>query len=51
MTAADAIDEVDQKMVTLTEAMLGYSILVNGEIAGAIEGVPGDLEHITVEMP
>jgi hypothetical protein len=27
--------------VTLTEAFLGYDIYVDGERAGAIEGVPG----------
>lgn len=50
MTVADDIDEVDPDMVTLTETMLGYNILVDGENAGAIEGVPGQLEYITVQI-
>lgn len=40
MTAADEIEEVDPDMVNLTEAFLGYSILVGDEIAGGVEGVP-----------
>lgn len=36
--------------MTLTEGVLGYNILVDGEYVGAIEGVPGELEYIEVEM-
>jgi GNAT superfamily N-acetyltransferase len=50
MTAADDVNTVDPEAVSLTEAMLGYDILVDGEYAGAIEGVPGELEYLTVEL-
>lgn len=30
--------------------MLGYNILLNGEYVGAIEGVPGKMEMIEVEL-
>ena len=50
MSEASDIDRVDSEDIELTEAFLGYSILVDGEHAGAIEGVPGSLEHIEVEM-
>lgn len=36
--------------VELTEAMLGYSIIVDGDHVGSIEGVPGQLEYIEVHM-
>ncbi|WP_188877472.1 GNAT family N-acetyltransferase [Halarchaeum grantii] len=50
MTLADEIEEVEPEEVRLDEAMLGYNIYVCGEYAGAIEGVPGSLEHLVVEM-
>lgn len=50
MSGASDIDQVDSEDVELTEAFLGYNILVEGERTGAIEGVPGSLEHIEVEM-
>jgi hypothetical protein len=50
MSEADDVDQVDPEDVELTEAFLGYSILVNGERVGSIEGRPGSLEHIEVEM-
>jgi len=50
MTAADDVNTVDPEAVSLTEAMLGYDILVDGEYAGAIEGVSGELEYLTVEL-
>lgn len=50
MTRADDIDEVSPEDITLTEGMLGYNILVRGEYVGAIEGYPGHLEHIEIEM-
>lgn len=39
-------DRVNPDDVALQEAVLGYSILVRGEHAGSIEGVPGRLEYI-----
>lgn len=50
MTLADTVDRVKRRDVELTEAPLGYSILALGELAGAIEGHPGTLEYITVEL-
>lgn len=50
MTLADTVDRVKQRDVELTEAPLGYSIRALGELAGAIEGRPGTLEYITVEL-
>lgn len=50
MSEADDVDQVDPEGVELTEAFLGYDILVNGERVGAIEGRLGYLEHIEVEM-
>lgn len=50
MSEADDVDQVDPEDVELTEAFLGYSILVNGGRVKAIEGVPGSLEHVEVEM-
>ena len=50
MSEADDVDQVDPEGVELTEAFLGYDILVNGERVGAIEGRLGCLEHIEVEM-
>ena len=50
MSEADGVDQVDPEGVELTEAFLGYSILVNGEGVGSIEGRLGSLEHIEVEM-
>jgi len=54
MTIADIINEVDLYDATLTEATLGYDILVQDEdtgkieIAGGIEAVPGHLEYLFV---
>jgi GNAT superfamily N-acetyltransferase len=42
-------DNVASDAVTLVDAPLGYSIRVNGEHAGAIEGIPGELEYIELE--
>lgn len=50
MDLVDNIGEVNPDRVTLEEGMLGYDILVEGESAGAIEGVPGHLEYIEVDM-
>ncbi|AXG10855.1 hypothetical protein [Haloplanus rubicundus] len=46
----DDTTQVDPEDVTLIEAMLGYDILLNGERVGAIEGVPGKIEHIDVKL-
>jgi len=48
MSRADDIEEVQRQDILLTEAMLGYDILVAGEHAGNIEGTPGQLEHIEI---
>ena len=48
MSRTDDIDYVDPEDVTLTEAMLGYDILVDGVHTGSIEGLPGQLDHIEV---
>jgi len=50
MSNADDISQINPNNVTLTEGTLGYNILVEGEHVGAIEGVPGHLEHIEVEL-
>lgn len=50
MTRADDADQVHPDDVTLTNTVLGYDILVDGERAGAIEGIPGRLEYIEIEM-
>lgn len=50
MTRADAIKAVSPEDITLTEGTLGYNILVRGEHVGAIEGYPGHLEYIEIEM-
>ena len=50
MTRSDDIDEVEPEDVLLTEGTLGYNILVQGEHVGAIEGNPGHLEYIEIEM-
>lgn len=47
---SDDSDRVGQEQITLVDAFLGYDIYVKDERAGAIEGVPGRLEYITVEM-
>lgn len=46
---ADEPNPVSQEDVELTEALLGYDIRIRGTYAGAIEGIPGQLEYITVE--
>ena len=48
MSRADDIDHVDSKNVTLTEAMLGYDIFVDGVHVGSTEGLIGQLDHIEV---
>ncbi|MGB9986197.1 GNAT family N-acetyltransferase [Salarchaeum japonicum] len=51
MTLADEIEEVEPEEVRLEEdGILGYNIYVCGEYASAIEGVPGSLEHLVVQM-
>lgn len=50
MTLADDLERVRQEDISLTEEPLGYTIRVHGEYAGAIEGRPGRLEYIAVEL-
>jgi len=50
VTRADDIDTVQPEDISLTEGVLGYNILVEGEHAGTIEGYPGHLEYIEIEM-
>ena len=50
MSEASDADRVNPEDVELTEALLGYSVLVNGERVGSIEGLPGSLEYIEVEL-
>lgn len=50
MTSADDYQEVRQADITLTEGLLGYNIRIDGEHAGAIEGIPGHLEYIELEL-
>jgi predicted acetyltransferase len=50
MHLSDEYDEVPPEKVTLVEGIGGYQILVDGEYAGAIEGVPGKLHDFVVEM-
>jgi len=47
---ADKIDRADPERVNLEEGMLGYKIYYEGYHVGSIEGMPGKLEHIEVEM-
>lgn len=49
MSDPDEISQINPKDVSLTEAELGYAIVVDKTYVGAIEGVPGKLEHIEVE--
>jgi GNAT superfamily N-acetyltransferase len=46
----DDTTQVDPEDVILTKGTLGYNILLNGERVGAIEGVPGKIEHIEVKL-
>jgi len=50
MTNLEDIDRVNPDDVSLTEGPMGYTILVDGQRVGAIEGLPGQLEHISVEL-
>lgn len=50
MSEADDVGQVNSEDIELTEVFLGYDILVNSERVGTIEGVPGSLEHVEVEM-
>jgi hypothetical protein len=50
MTISDTIDEVDRDDVSLVDGFLGYNILVRGERAGSIEGYPGYMEYIELEL-
>ncbi|OYR38691.1 GNAT family N-acetyltransferase [Halorubrum sp. Hd13] len=43
------LDNVDQSDVILTDDMIGYNILIGGDHLGAIEGMPGQIEHLVVE--
>jgi GNAT superfamily N-acetyltransferase len=49
MAEFDQIDQIDSGSVALTEAMLGYNILVDGEFVGSIEGIPGRIEYLVVQ--
>jgi len=49
MSKADEIDRFTQDDITLTDRVLGYSIRVHGEHAGAMEAIPGSLEYIELE--
>jgi GNAT superfamily N-acetyltransferase len=49
LTIADQIDIVDPEDVSLVDAPLGYNILVKDVYAGAIEGIPGQLEYVEVD--
>lgn len=44
-------ESVDSDDVTIVESVGGYQIQVDGSPAGMIEGVPGQLEYVVVEMP
>jgi GNAT superfamily N-acetyltransferase len=46
----DDTTQVDPEDVILTKGTLGYNILLNGEYVGAIEGFPGKMEMIEVEL-
>ncbi|TKX74843.1 hypothetical protein EXE46_07340 [Halorubrum sp. GN11_10-6_MGM] len=50
MVTAEDIDQVDPKAVTLSEGTLGYNIRAEGNHVGAIEGYPGRIEYLTVEL-
>ena len=51
MAVAEDIDQVDPEAVTLSEGLLGYNIRAEGNHVGAIEGRPGRIEYLTVELP
>ena len=48
MAESDQINQIDRKKITLSEAMLGYDILFDGDAIGAIVGVPGMLEYLVI---
>jgi GNAT superfamily N-acetyltransferase len=48
ISGPDDVETVNAGDVDLVEAMMGYDILVQGQDAGAIEGVPGNLEYLMV---
>jgi hypothetical protein len=48
---SDEDEKVATERVTLVEGELGYNILVDGERAGSIEGTPGQLEYIVIDVP
>lgn len=43
-------ESVGAEDLTLRESVGGYSILVDGEHIGMIEGVPGHMEYIELEL-
>ena len=51
MATAEDIDQVDQEDVTLSDGTIGFAIHVAGNHVGAIEGRPGRIEYLTVELP
>jgi GNAT superfamily N-acetyltransferase len=48
-TRADEYDTVSPDDLTLTESFLGYTVSVDGEAIGSIEGTPGKLEYLVIE--
>jgi len=48
MAEFDQINQIDPEKITLTEATLGYDILLDGDAIGVIEGFPGMIEHLMI---
>lgn len=49
MAKTGKAERVDETAITLSHSILGYDIYVDGDCAGAIEGVPGRIEYLLIE--
>jgi len=50
MPDPDNIDEINPTQISLARGEIGYNVFIGDEYVGAIEGIPGSLEYMTVEM-
>lgn len=48
MTESDDVDRVSPADVTLSEWVLGYDILIEGQHVGSLETLPGKLKYINI---
>lgn len=46
---APELDNVDQSDIILTENVIGYNIQIGRDCLGAIEGTPGQIQHLEVK--